>query len=373
MREVALRFFDGLPYFAKAVRAKLAEWTPLMVARPMSVTVSPTKRCNAFCPMCGIGRANARKSVVSTAELSMDQVTSLYDGLAKLGARGTFVSFADGEPTLWKPLAAAVHTGRRLGIDTSLTTNGYTLRGRVADAIIDAEPSNVGISLESVRSEANETLRPLGGKGTQKTIDAIEELLCRRKSKNKKFRVNIKTVITAINYRFMPEIVEKYAAREGVMWTPQPYRGPDKSLWVTDTDSLQMVVDRLLVLKKKGYKINASAENLQNFVDYFASGWEAHGGWTLKDPPARSRQSTANGRRCTIGFTSLFVGVDGQIRLCPYKEPIGKLGDEPLDEMWRGRAAANVRAKIRDCSVDCELSNTRPSSLWHKAKLFLAS
>lgn len=357
----------GLPYLEKELRIAVSERTPFMIARPRSVQVTPSERCNAFCPMCPIGEANRRGLPPNPQDLSAAQVAELLQGVKALSGAGVVVSFANGEPTIWKPLWDALEQGRALGLAVSFTTNGYTITQAVARRVAAINPFNVGVSLESLRPEVNEAMRPLDGKGTRKTLDAIEALLAARAEAGADFSINIKTVIAGRNLDSLPEIVERFADRPGVMWTPQPYRGTDPAMWVDDLDALTRVVDRLIALKARGYAINASDQNLRDIIPYFAAGMAA-----VDNAPNRAGQETLKAPRCQIGLTSLFVTQDGAVALCPYMEPVGRLGDgQTLAQMWTGPAAQERRKAIAACKVDCELSCTRRTSLWTKAWMFL--
>lgn len=367
MANLMQKLAAGVPYFAKEVRIMVSDRTPLMIARPRSINILPSKRCNAFCPMCPIGEANLKGEKPDPTELTAGQVSDLFDGIKDLSGKGVVVSFADGEPTVWKPLWEMLARGRDLGFAISFTTNGYTMKETQATRVAVINPFNVGVSLESLRGEINEIMRPLQGKGTQKTIDCIENLLAAREKAGATMSLNIKTVLAGVNYAHVHEIVERFAARPGVMWTPQPYRGTDERMWIRDTDHFRQVIEHLVDLKARGHKINASDRNLRDFVTYFEAGMER-----VDNAPNRSGEETLDAPRCQIGFTSLFVTQDAEVRLCPYMGPVGRIGDgQTLRQMWTGKAAQERRAEIAACKVDCELSCTRRTSIAEKVKLFL--
>jgi len=367
MATLVAKLAAGMPYLAKEFRIAVSEKTPFMIALPRSVQVTPTMRCNAFCPMCAIGVANREGNCLDDRELSADQIRNVLNDLKKLSGKGVVVSFANGEPTIWKPLWDALRIGRDLGFSVSFTTNGYTMRAPLAERVAAINPFNVGVSLESLRPEINDIMRPMGDQGTRRTIDAIDNLLAARDKIGADLGINIKTVIAKVNFETVHEIVERYADRPGVMWTPQPYRGSDEALWIDDTTHFTRVIENLIALKARGYQINASDHNLRDFVAYFAAGKDR-----VDNATDRMGEATLDRARCQIGLTTVFVFQDGTISLCPYMDPIGRLGDgRTLRQIWFGREARDRRKEIADCLVDCELSCTRRTSILDKVRLFL--
>jgi MoaA/NifB/PqqE/SkfB family radical SAM enzyme len=78
-----------------------------------------TYRCNAFCGFCHFGDHEAFRG---SRHAAREDVLRNLSGLKALGVR--FIDFTGGEPLLHPDLADFCAEGRRLGMTTSVTTNG---------------------------------------------------------------------------------------------------------------------------------------------------------------------------------------------------------------------------------------------------------
>jgi cyclic pyranopterin phosphate synthase len=116
------------------------------VVRDMRVSV--TDRCNFRCLYCmpedglpwlGAGETLTRDELIRALRVAID-----------LGVRT--VRITGGEPTLRRDLVDVVAALAPLGVELSLTTNGY-LMDRLADPLRDAGLRRANISLDSLRSD----------------------------------------------------------------------------------------------------------------------------------------------------------------------------------------------------------------------------
>lgn len=128
---------------------------------PLSVTVEVTNRCNTKCRYCDPRRPG-------DAEMTTDQIRGLFDEFAAMGTQR--VGFTGGEPTLREDLPDLLAHARRLGLITTVSTNGRLVAERV-ERLRDARV--VMVSLDGP-PEVHDDLR---GRGTyERSVAAIRAL-----------------------------------------------------------------------------------------------------------------------------------------------------------------------------------------------------
>jgi MoaA/NifB/PqqE/SkfB family radical SAM enzyme len=133
---------------------------------------------------------------------------------------------------------------------------------------------------------------------------------------------------------------------------------------VRDPDKLGRVMEELISLQGEGYGVNADAETLRSFVEYFQ----------IQPQNGQMRQIELNGRRrkCSIGYTTLFIFPDGKVYLCAMKpKETGNAYAQSLKEIWRSSEAATQRRQAAGCTINCQLTCTRKTPLLRKIRSFL--
>lgn len=381
MRNFVKRLWSGFPFFLKEISYLISKFTPFFIARPRSVYISFYDLvCDGLCIMCsaGIAKKKGIKRNASTEPISGEKFAQLIKQLKKLSGKGLLVSFTGGEPLLYKPLFEILELCRKEKIKFSFTTNGYLLNDCNIKKIIDSKLFNIGISIESLNPEINEKMRPVPN-GTKKTLKGIDKLIIEREKSKSDLSINLKCVITQLNYSTIPDLVKKYGKIKGVFITPQPYNEFDvpevaEKLWVKDTGKFREVINELILLKEQGYSINADLDTLKGFITYFESGLDEHGVYR-RDLLKQSMKDKLIYNDCTIGYSTIFIYSDnGDLTywLCPYMHSIGQFSEgKMLEEIWFSKKAMMVREKTRKCLRFCNLSCTRKQPLLDKILIYL--
>jgi sulfatase maturation enzyme AslB (radical SAM superfamily) len=364
----------GSPYLVKELRAIVSDHTGLFIAVPRTVHIWRGAPCNAKCVMCpwGFLTGEALHPFVRSAFSDDDMPRALVQ-IAELCGRGTIVSYMGGEPMLSKRLVDWVEQAAQLRLDFRFTTNGYLMTETLARRLVAAGVFNVGVSLESLDAEINETLRPFPH-GTEKTINCIELLLSERRRQNGHTSVNIKTVLTDLNLESFLEIVERYGKTEGVMITPQLFEaidgmpsGTKESLFIKDGARMQRVLDRIRELKSHGYNIHVTEQALNEIVKQYAEDPEHQ-----ETMHSKTLQMAGDSPDCNIATDNLWI-LDGEVKLCPHHPSIGNFvtGTRTLKELWHSERALEVRERTRKCRRLCTISCLRRTPLAHKVSTFL--
>lgn len=152
-----------------------------------------TYRCNAYCDFCHFGDHELFKN---SRHADTERVLANLDALKKLGVK--FIDFTGGEPLLHRDVAKIVEKASRLGMKTSITTNGL-LYPKYAEAL----RGNVDLlhfSLDSADKHEHDTLRGVP------CYDAVMESI--RIAKGLGEHPDLLFTVTNENYMQLPAVQE---------------------------------------------------------------------------------------------------------------------------------------------------------------------
>lgn len=116
-----------------------------------------TYRCNARCPMCSYWKA----PTTPRGELTLPEIQAGLNKVHSYGCR--FINFTGGEPTIRRDLEEIIQSASRLGIWTSMVTNGSLLTRQRLQDLKRAGLDNCVVSLDSLDSSEHDELRGIPG------------------------------------------------------------------------------------------------------------------------------------------------------------------------------------------------------------------
>ena len=315
-------------------------------------------RCNLECTFCTI-----YKDVEPS--LTGEDMFRIVREAKELSGSGFNISLSGGEPMIFKPLYDTLALAQELGVNFGFTTNGLGLTKGNCERLLAHDPFNINVSLESVDSQINESLRPMKD-GTRRTMEGIENLLAEKERAKARVSVIVKPTIMDQSYKGLPALVRHFGKDSKVQINFQPYSGSiEKPFWVKDMDAFKAVIDEIRDLQRQGYPVIASDSQLTGFVEYFA------------DPPIQGhlRHLDLGGakRNCDIGLRSMFVYPNGDVHFCELlNHPIGNIHKDSLSNIYYGASAGKQRNKTMVyCNIDCQNTCKRPIPLWVKARAFM--
>ena len=125
-----------------------------------------TKECDLSCQHCYRDAGKKSKN-----ELTTQESKDLLKEIRKTGFE--LVIFSGGEPLLRNDIYELITCANRLGLASSLGTNGLLLDYKVAKKLKSLKLSSVGISIDSVKPDYHEYLRKSPG-SWQKAITATK-------------------------------------------------------------------------------------------------------------------------------------------------------------------------------------------------------
>lgn len=155
---------------------------------PLDVYFDYTWACNLNCPGCYNRAANR------TITMSQQNVRHVLKELYEHGVMR--VHLAGGEPTLFpKHLNNYLGTAKRLGIGTSINTNGTNFTDEVCKIIFKNNLVSLTFSIDGHNPRTHDKLR---GRGTfQKIVEAVISAVKYKREVNSQTRIQIKTLWTS--------------------------------------------------------------------------------------------------------------------------------------------------------------------------------
>jgi len=123
---------------------------------PFSVVFSLTYKCQCSCVHCSVGDYEQKGK-----DLFVEEVISVLDYINMWGP--VKVTFFGGEPLLHNDLILFVRYASRLGIKTSIDTNGILLNENTVLALKGAGIGNINVSIDSSCEQTHDMLRQKEG------------------------------------------------------------------------------------------------------------------------------------------------------------------------------------------------------------------
>jgi MoaA/NifB/PqqE/SkfB family radical SAM enzyme len=245
-----MRTFPNVPAFIAS-----AAFSALVGRRVLNCLWELTYRCNASCQICGYWQDPSDPE----EELTLSEIQA---GLERIHAYGCkLVNFTGGEPTLRKDLEEIVSHASRLGMWTSMVTNGSLLTRKRIGQLKDAGLDNLLVSLDSLDPEVHNAQRGLGS-GHAKVMNCLrwlrEDFLTGHRTGG------IFCALSSENAHQADALVE-FADEAGVYVAMQPYHENKTGSTEFNADINDDMVARLLRLKRERKNMLNSTSFLSEF------------------------------------------------------------------------------------------------------------
>ena len=173
--------------------AREGQDTKLLI--PRRVTIETIFGCNAHCPMCPIDAPTARKKGM----MPMDLFRKIIDWLAPYREQIQMMDFfCLGEPMLDPKLCERVSYAKAKGFrNVGISTNVDLLTREKALAIFESGIDNVILSIDGVRKETHEAVRP--GVRFERVVKNAEQAIVLRNAGNFKTRFVVRFIRQDLN------------------------------------------------------------------------------------------------------------------------------------------------------------------------------
>jgi len=321
------RVYDGVNYRLRNFAG--GRWAAH--CNPTSIVILLTELCNARCVHCDIWK-NRGKEDSPTEEQWKQVMTDLRRWLGRVQ-----VVISGGEALL-KPYAIdLVQHASSAGLFLEILTHGYWEDQTKIEKLALARPWKVTISLDGV-GEVHSKIRGRD-KFWERTSRTIETLKRMRREHRLPMTIRLKNVIMSHNLSETVEVA-RLANHEGMevfyQAIEQNYNTPEDSQWFlhsenwpADTARVIQIVRELIDLKRQGYRIANSREQLEAMIPYF------------QDPDAHRisimTHSAHEARRSCSALTNLQFQANGDVTVCTGTPPIGNVKTQPIREIWKNR------------------------------------
>jgi len=322
------------------------------MTRPVFFYALSTDRCNARCISCESWK-NPRENELSIEEWQ-SALLSIKDFVGEYS-----ISFSGGEPLIKNGFIDLLEFCHNNGIHAGFTTNGSRITKSIAERVAAIDPFNVNISVDGPNAEIHDYLRGRPG-FYDKVTQGITYLIEERTARKAHFPIVIKPTINAVNFRYMPAMVEwvKEIGATAVNFQPvDDWHWSEETreiLWVKpeDLDELSRTMDELIEMKRNGAPILTSETTLN-----------------LVTPHFRGEKAPAETLPCRVGLSYMYIEPDGDIRICPQFQPIGNLRDQSAEEIWYGTKGSEVRKETINCQRLCLLTCVSNKSIKDRVKV----
>jgi MoaA/NifB/PqqE/SkfB family radical SAM enzyme len=299
--------------------------------RPVVPMFLLTERCNAKCLHCDIWKNRGKED-----SPTLDQWKIVVRDLRKwLGP--VRVVFSGGEALLKPYTVDLVSYASSLGLSVEILTHGYWEDQSIIEKLVFASPWMITISVDGV-GELHSRIRGREKfwERTSRSVETIRRLCMERRLKTV---LRLKCVIMSHNLDGVCEVA-RFANHPGmeVFFQPieQNYNTPEDSHWwehtdnwPRDTEKAVKVVEELVQMKGKGFRIANSYEQLRIMIPYF------------RNPDSlrimtQSHQAHERIALCSALTTLQFQG-NGDVTSCCSQKPVGNVKAARIRDIWECR------------------------------------
>jgi len=264
-KEEAMRTFPDIIKFGIS-----AGISALVGKRVLNCLWELTYRCTARCAICDYWRNPSDPK----RELKLADIQEGLEKIYDYGCR--VVNFTGGEPTIRRDLEDIVNYASRLGMWTSMVTNGSLLTRERMQELKDAGLDNLFVSLDSTNPYVHDRQRGIRG-AYGKVFDCMQWL--REDFLTGHRTGGIMSVLSRINFLTVDKMI-KFADELGVYVVFQPYHDNKTGNINFIADISEEIIGNILYLKKERKNVLCSRSYLKGFPQFYKRNFrpECHAG-----------------------------------------------------------------------------------------------
>lgn len=309
--------------------------------RPKICSIELFRKCCLRCRMCHMWKV---KEV--DGGLDKELLGKLAEQLEEVLTGEKEVVFSGGEPLLNESIVDIIQTYSQKGFKVGIASNGVLLDKEMAKQLVEAGLKSIQLSFDSSRQETHDFLRGVEG-AYEKVLKGAEYLSAYKK----KVSICAQTVISGKN---ISEIIDtiKFVKDDGrfsyisFMAITTPFFasvGDDwqsteefSFLWPGEEKLVDLVIDKIIEMKKDGYPIANPISQFELFRNYF------------HNPNKRNP-----GLKCNLGDYVLSIDPASDVRLCCFMKPMGNVKKQSLVDMLNSQEVDKLRQEMRNCQRIC--------------------
>ena len=325
--------------------------------QPEQVKIETTTRCNLACRFCGHTWGAARglglehlpeddeanKSLLNICRragrhmdlASFQRIIEQFPNMTRLDIQGM------GEPLMNPDFPSFLELGVERNIQVQFFTNATLLTRSLAQKIVQANVSEVSISLDGVTAQSYEMVRQ--GAQFEKVVENIRNFCeIRRQAGSRKPIIRLALVVTSFNVGELPQLVElaHNLGADQVVATQFKCISQNLASWVCERGALAAAVG------------SARRKSLELSVPFKIE-------FALDPPPSQAASpasAPASLRRakntCFWPWFSINIDINGNLTPCAYVPcnegwELGNLLERPFKEIWNADSYKHLRRKLK--------------------------
>jgi len=301
------------------------------LAKPNTVTLTLTSKCNLRCIMCDHWKLKKQE------ELSLKEIKILIDQIKEWDVKE--IELSGGEPFMRKDLWEIIEYASSKGLEMNITTNGTLLDEKNIKELFNYKVNRLQISLDGI-GKTQDKIRNI--KGTyKKIVNTVKRINNLRKQKKSNLKINATTVVMQQNIHELTNLIITTKELGFDSITFQPVNDSNLAigkkrtynpLKVKDLKELDYQINQIIQIRKKDRYIGNSIVYLESIKDYF-------------------RNKKLSKIKCYSGFISAIITPQGRIWTC--MGDYGDLKKQFIQQAWQSKEANEKRRLIKKCKNPC--------------------
>lgn len=328
--------------------------TALKTQLPAFCLLVVSKKCNFRCKMCNMWKNKER--AIERQELSIEEIKGFVEDLKRVTTESIFIHLIGGEALLRGDLVEIITFIRMNGFNCSITTNGFYIDEPMAQRLVQSRLTGIFLSLDGFKEETHDYLR--GVKGSHRRVMNAIEVLDKHRGGDTGNRLSIGLTMTIMekNLDEVLALTEWAQSNEKINdlflnaclqpFDCDSYRKDwyahkeHKEIWPRDAEKVCVLLEKLAVLKERGYKICNPPEQLRLIKRYFYNPYRFIHEQRVK---------------CPRGDLAPEINAYGDINMCFAMSPVGNIRERRFSEVWFSEGMQKARAEINTCTKDCDV------------------
>ncbi len=306
------------------------------------ISINFTDRCLFRCKHCYIWE---RKNNYESLNLEkwkefLTDIKEVYGENTKIETGGS------GMAEINENLIPVLKFASSLGLETTYSTNGFLINRRILKRLTyECKLNYLVIGLDFISKQGHEIQR-----GVKHSYGHILNLFEYLKYEKNNTSVSISCIIMKPN---LNELIPLIKFIHGIDYVDsitfnslaQPlateydkyWYKKDKRIWPDNFKKVNSIIEKLIHMKKKGYKISNSVSQLRSFQEYYKN-------------PNRFVKPV---KGCEAEELGIQVSRQGYVKVCFNKKDLGSLKNNKFKDMMKSTGYSLLTNEISVCKINC--------------------
>ncbi len=311
---------------------KIYTSTSIDLTKPTQIFAIVNKRCVSKCVMCDSWRVENPTELDAAVWIKFLQAMQRFNPYFN-------INFTGGEPLFKSDFLDILTFCSDSGILAGFTTNGILLTKSMVDSLMCLNIFNIHVSIDSMDDAVHDKAR--GIPGVLKIVkDNLSYLLEQKAILNNKTPVFLKTNVFNENLDDLEDVVVFCREKKlnGVIFQPiLKWTKSAVEMFQVDLDHLQRTIEKMISLKRRGYPIVTSENQIMSWMDHFTD------------------SKKTNHDYCRMALRSLTIHPNGDIMLCDLVDSsIGNIQTDEIGDVWYSARVRKMRSELIHCAGPCD-------------------